>query len=161
MYSSKVRLQYIKISAWLHMIEAQERHEKSPKKMTSTHARCGSSGGLLICIFAWKTNLDITVSITLHSNYFLFTFILLYTIEQQLPSSPQPQFPSTVIKTLPTDIWADWVQFMSACMDGSIHWVQGLGYLQQIYSTRHDILLRLVQPGSEQGRKRRSGQTSH
>ena len=45
MYSSKVRLQYIKISAWLHMIEAQERHEKSPKKMTSTHARCGSSGG--------------------------------------------------------------------------------------------------------------------
>ena len=23
---------------------------KSPKKMTSTHARCGSSGGLLICI---------------------------------------------------------------------------------------------------------------
>ena len=40
-------------------------------------------------------------------NYFLFSFILLYTIEQQLPSSPQPQFPSTVIKTLPTDIWAD------------------------------------------------------
>ena len=30
------------------MIEAQERHEKSPKKMTSTHARCGSSGGLFI-----------------------------------------------------------------------------------------------------------------
>ena len=24
------------------MIEAQERHEKSPKKMTSTHARCDS-----------------------------------------------------------------------------------------------------------------------
>ena len=36
--------QHIKISAWLHMVEAQERHEKSPKKMTSTHARCGSSG---------------------------------------------------------------------------------------------------------------------
>ena len=27
------------------MREAQERHEKSNKKMTSTHARCGSSGG--------------------------------------------------------------------------------------------------------------------
>ena len=33
------------------MIEAQERHEKSPKKVTSTHARCGSSGGLLIYIY--------------------------------------------------------------------------------------------------------------
>ena len=32
------------------MIEAQERHEKSPKKMTSTHARCGFSGRILISI---------------------------------------------------------------------------------------------------------------
>ena len=30
------------------MIEAQERHDKSPKKVTSCTARCGSSGGLLI-----------------------------------------------------------------------------------------------------------------
>ena len=30
------------------MIEAQERHEKSPKKVISHMARCGSSGGLLI-----------------------------------------------------------------------------------------------------------------
>ena len=32
------------------MIEAQERLEKSPKKVTSRAARCGSSGGLLIYI---------------------------------------------------------------------------------------------------------------
>ena len=30
------------------MIEAQERHEKSPKKMPSRTGRFGSSGGLLI-----------------------------------------------------------------------------------------------------------------
>ena len=27
------------------MIEAQERHEKSPRKVTTPEARCGSSGG--------------------------------------------------------------------------------------------------------------------
>ena len=48
-YSPKVWHQHIKNSAQLHVIEAQERHEKSPKKVTSNHARCGSSGGLLIC----------------------------------------------------------------------------------------------------------------
>ena len=32
------------------MIEAQERHEKSPKKKTSHTGRCGSSGGILIYI---------------------------------------------------------------------------------------------------------------
>ena len=37
----------IKISAQLHVIEAKERHEKSPKKATP-QARCGSLGGLLI-----------------------------------------------------------------------------------------------------------------
>ena len=38
-----------------------------------------------------------------------------------------------------------WVQFMSACMDTSFQYrVQGLRYLQQIYSTHHDILFRLV-----------------
>ena len=47
-YCSKVRLQHIKISAQLHVIEAQERHEKSPKKRTSREAKCGSLGGLLI-----------------------------------------------------------------------------------------------------------------
>ena len=31
-----------------NLIEAQERHKKSPKKRTSTQARCGSLGGLLI-----------------------------------------------------------------------------------------------------------------
>ena len=49
-YCRKLWHQHIKISARLHIIEAQERHEKSPKKITSTHARCGYSGGLLICI---------------------------------------------------------------------------------------------------------------
>ena len=42
------------------MIEAQERHEKSPKKVTPTHPRCGSSGGLLICILC-RLHLAITV----------------------------------------------------------------------------------------------------
>jgi len=32
----------------LQVIEAQERHEKSPKKVTSHKARCGSLGVLLI-----------------------------------------------------------------------------------------------------------------
>ena len=41
------------------MIEAQERHEKSPKKVTSTHARCGSSGGLLIYLHLHSTYLFI------------------------------------------------------------------------------------------------------
>ena len=42
-YSRKLWHQHIKISAQLHVIEAQERHEKSPKKMTSTHPRCSSN----------------------------------------------------------------------------------------------------------------------
>ena len=36
------------------MIEAQERHEKSPKKKTSRAGRCGSSGGILIWIHRWQ-----------------------------------------------------------------------------------------------------------
>ena len=48
-FCSKVWLQHIKISAQ-HVIEAQERHEKSPKKRTTPQGRCCSSGGLLICI---------------------------------------------------------------------------------------------------------------
>ena len=47
-YSPKVWHQHIKISAQLHVIEAQKRHEKSPQKRTTPQARCGSSGGLLI-----------------------------------------------------------------------------------------------------------------
>ena len=39
---------HIEISEQLHVIEAQERHEKSPKKRTSREAKCGSLGGLLI-----------------------------------------------------------------------------------------------------------------
>ena len=68
---------------------------------------CSRTAAAYLIVRSAEMELQLTVSITLHSNYFLFTFILLYTIEQQLPSSPQPQFPSTVIKTLPTDIWAD------------------------------------------------------
>ena len=34
------------------MIEAQDRHEKSPKKITSTHARCCSSGDSLHALFS-------------------------------------------------------------------------------------------------------------
>ena len=48
-YSRKLRHQHIKILAHLHKKEAQERCLKS-EKVTSTQARCGSSGGLLIYI---------------------------------------------------------------------------------------------------------------
>ena len=41
--------QHIKISTQLHLIEAQERHEKSSG--TTPQAICGSSGGLLIHIY--------------------------------------------------------------------------------------------------------------
>ena len=47
-YLPKVWLCHI-ISAQLHVIEAQERHEKSPKKGTSRQARCWFSEWLLIC----------------------------------------------------------------------------------------------------------------
>ena len=48
--AAKSDSQHIKISEQLHVIEAQERHEKSPKKRTSREARCGSLGGLLIYV---------------------------------------------------------------------------------------------------------------
>ena len=56
-YCSKVWLQHIKISAHLHVMEAQERHEKSRKKVTSTHPRCSSSGGTPYMCFDFKSNL--------------------------------------------------------------------------------------------------------
>ena len=57
-------IQHIKISAQLYMIEAQERHEKSPKKVTSRQARCWFSVWLLIwskpvyCSMIWHQHLS-------------------------------------------------------------------------------------------------------
>ena len=60
------------------MIEAQERHEKSPKKKTSRTARCGSSGGLLIYFFLYLKTENKSVNVwrkeMLQSVYPLYTF---------------------------------------------------------------------------------------
>ena len=44
-YSRKLWRQHIKISAQLHMIEAQERHEKSPKKKDKSYSQMRLLGG--------------------------------------------------------------------------------------------------------------------
>ena len=87
MYSSKVRLQHIKISAQLHMIEAQDRHEKSPKKKTSRIARCGSSGGLLIYVSP-----QFSVIFSLLGLFFAYIFFIFGLLPMLLDKVPLPDW---------------------------------------------------------------------
>ena len=67
------------------MTEAEERYERSPKKVTTHEAKCGSSWGLLIYFSMISSNFFVfvkilTTNISILENVIVPTFAVLFTV---------------------------------------------------------------------------------